>query len=511
MSLLLIHPTGNRNVRAVLAALSNSGQLSGFHSALALGRSARWTSLLPGRFRGELERRRYDLPDAVVHARPWREIVRLVAKRLGWKRLVAHEHGWACVDRVYAALDRAVAAGLRADRTTRAVYAYEDGALRTFTRAKELGIARVYDLPIAYWETGRRLMTEESERLPAWAATLGGGVKDSPAKLARKTRELELADLVVTPSQFVADSLPEWARASKRIVVSPFGSPPPLAASNQRLVTSSEKLEASSQKLGARLRVLFAGSMGQRKGLGDLFAAMRLLNRPDVELVVMGSLQAPMEFYRGEFADFTYEPGRPHAQVLELMRSCDVFCLPSIVEGRALVMQEAMSQGLPIIITPNTGGADLVCEAHEGGTTAAAEPHGGSEGRRDGATDVGTTASEPPASGLRSSGHPASGPLGFQSAEPPASDNRPSAVQTFQSSGPLAIRPSGLPPYGRKATGFLVPIRSPEAIAEAIAWCADHRAETVEMGRAARLKAATYTWEAYGDTVVAAIRGLTSP
>jgi glycosyltransferase involved in cell wall biosynthesis len=106
--------------------------------------------------------------------------------------------------------------------------------------------------------------------------------------------------------------------------------------------------------------------MSQRKGLGDLLAAMRMLNRNDVELVVMGSPQAPMEFYRNEFNAFIFEPGRPHAQVLELMRTCDVFCLPSIVEGRALVMQEAMSQGLPLIITPNTGGEDLIDEGMTG-------------------------------------------------------------------------------------------------------------------------------------------------
>ena len=43
---------------------------------------------------------------------------------------------------------------------------------------------------------------------------------------------------------------------------------------------------------GKSLRVLFAGSMGQRKGLGDLFKAVKLLNRKDIELVVMGSLLA---------------------------------------------------------------------------------------------------------------------------------------------------------------------------------------------------------------------------
>ena len=40
--------------------------------------------------------------------------------------------------------------------------------------------------------------------------------------------------------------------------------------------------------------------------------------------------------------------------------------LPSIIEGRALVQQEALSCGLPIITTPNAGGADLIEEGMTG-------------------------------------------------------------------------------------------------------------------------------------------------
>jgi glycosyltransferase involved in cell wall biosynthesis len=42
------------------------------------------------------------------------------------------------------------------------------------------------------------------------------------------------------------------------------------------------------------------------------------------------------------------------------MNEHDVLVLPSIIEGRALVQQEAMACGLPLIITPNTGGEDLI-------------------------------------------------------------------------------------------------------------------------------------------------------
>ena len=85
-------------------------------------------------------------------------------------------------------------------------------------------------------------------------------------KLARKTRELDLAELVICPSNFVLESLPEKTRNSKTCVVVPFGSP-----------STSDRTQYDSW--GA-VRVLFAGALTQRKGLADLFAAMRLVDSP---------------------------------------------------------------------------------------------------------------------------------------------------------------------------------------------------------------------------------------
>ncbi len=412
--MLVIHPTGNRNVRAVLETLERRGLLERFFTTIAVDPDSPVFRLLPPGFRAEMLRRSFPVPPSRISGRALREAARMVLPKLGFTGVVAHESGWASVDAVYRDLDESCAKALprlARDGKIKQVYAYEDGALETFKAAKKLGMTCVYDLPIAYWEKGRSLMNEEAERLPAWGGTLGGGILDSKEKTDRKTQELELADIVVGPGSFVMDSLPEWA-GEKRRIVSPFGSPhsPP-----SQVIEDAESKRLARFRSGKKLRVLFAGSMGQRKGLGDLFEAMKTLNRQDVELVVMGSLLEAMSFYREQFPDFTYESGRPHSEVLDLMRTCDVFCLPSIVEGRALVMQEAMSQGLPLIITPNTGGADLI---HEG------------------------------------------------------------------------------------ETGFLIPIRSPEAIAEKIAWFAGNRDRISEMSRAAMAHAANYTWEAYGNAVV---------
>jgi glycosyltransferase involved in cell wall biosynthesis len=410
---LLAHPFGNANVRAVLEALHGSGLLAKYVTALGWSERSPLLRAAPAGLRPSLARRSYGLPPEKIAVHPAREVLRFGAGALKISRLTAHERGFASVDQVWQALDAAAAGHLREHHglgSIRAVYSYEDCALQLFEAARELGVRRVYDLPIAYWETAQRLLREEAERYPDWEPTLGG-TRDSAAKLARKTRELELAELVVCPSNFVLESLPQETRTTKRCVMVPFGSP------------TAAGETAPPRSRSAKLRVLFAGALTQRKGLADLFAAMKLVNASNIELVVMGSLVQPLTFYREQLPHFIHEPPRPHAEVLRLMRTCDVFVLPSIVEGRALVQQEAMACGLPLIATRNAGGDDLITEGE---------------------------------------------------------------------------------------TGFLVPIRSPEALAEKISWCATNRESTYGMGIAAQARAAELTWRGYGEKILAAIRALTA-
>jgi glycosyltransferase involved in cell wall biosynthesis len=368
MKLILSHPTANNFARAAAYRFEEEEMLYAFYTSIALFPGGISDKLQKISFLKDMQRRNFK-PELKAYTKswPWLEIGRMLSMKAGLKYTIRNEYGLFSVDSVYKSMDKHVAADLNhaVKHGVNAVYAYEDGALETFIKAKKLGLKCIYDLPIAYWETGKKLMDQEAVRLPEWAATLGGGILDSTTKLQRKTRELELADLVVVPSPFVMDSLPEWAK-KKEVVIAPFGTP---VSNNEDVITQRNKDNTKP------LRVLFAGSMSQRKGLGDLFAAVKLLNSANIELVVMGKPQASMAFYKKEFHDFKYEHGRPNDEVLALMRTCDVFCLPSIVEGRALVMQEAMSQGLPLIITPNTGGEDLVIEGKTGFLIPIRSPH----------------------------------------------------------------------------------------------------------------------------------------
>lgn len=191
--LLFSHPTGNANVRAVLAGLLDAGILGEFHTTIASYPGSVWDYFGNSRWGRDLKRRSYDERlRRLTLQHPYRELGRMLTNRLKLDQLGRHETGVFCIDAVYQGLDRVAATRLRKNPAAYSgVYTYEDGALETFKAAADLNIRRIYDLPIAYWQTLRQLLAEEAGRLPAWKETLAGGVADSERKLERKTRELE--------------------------------------------------------------------------------------------------------------------------------------------------------------------------------------------------------------------------------------------------------------------------------------------------------------------------------
>lgn len=358
--IVLSHPTGNQNVREAGRALEESGSLEGFYTGLAVPEF--WARRIPGKVGQQLGRRVFrDLGKGRVRMLGFREFGRLLCQNLPLGRLLREgESAPFSVDRVYREHDRLLARKLPGLAEVRAVYAYEDGALATFGAARERGLHCVYELPIAWWEARKEIFERERERWPQWRATLPG-LGDSDEKLARKTEEAFLADLLVVPSRFVLESLPAEVRQAVKCEVVSYGGPEPVA-------------EASPRPPDGPLRFLFVGSMTQRKGLADLFAAMKMLGTSAAGLTVLGSPVEPLDFYLREWPGFHFEAPRPHAGVLELMDRCDVFVLPTLAEGRALVVAEALSRGLPVLTTFASGADDLIIPEETGLLVPPADP-----------------------------------------------------------------------------------------------------------------------------------------
>lgn len=347
--IVLSHATGNQFVREALMAFDQAGILGEFWTTLSWNGDGAVNRLLPRSLRRLFERRSFSKSvREKTHTLPLRETVRLLAGAAGASP--QHETGIFSMDAVLRELDRKVATRLRKITGCTAVYAYEDGALETFRTAHDLGVNCIYDLPIGYWRVGQRLFAEEKEREPEWSCTLTGAL-DSAEKLSRKDDELRLADRVVVASTFTKNTLADAPGAAK-IEVIPYGAP--------------QSISAEIRRSAGPLKLLFAGSLGQRKGLSYLLKAVdELKNR--VELTLLGRKAAPgCSPLESAVKRHRWIPTLDHAGVLREMHDHDVLVFPSLFEGFGLVILEAMAQGTPSITTDHTAGPDTIEDGVDG-------------------------------------------------------------------------------------------------------------------------------------------------
>ena len=300
--ILLSHPTGNENVRQAALALHEAGLLREFWTCLSWNDEAPANRFLPAKLRQQLSRRSFHPAlRPLIRTAPAREMGRLLAGAIGVSAFSQHETGPLSIDAVFAGLDRKVAGRLRELADCRAVYCYEDGALETFRAAQERNLPRLYDLPIGYWRVAQQIYAEERTREPEWAVTLSG-IRDSAEKLARKEEELKLATSVVVASSFTKETL-RAAEFTAGVTVIPYGAP-----------SVAERAIASNS---GKLRVLYVGSLGQRKGLSYLLRAIDLLGRGNAELTLIGKKVAegcrPLE---EAIRRHHWIPTLPHGEIL---------------------------------------------------------------------------------------------------------------------------------------------------------------------------------------------------
>jgi len=255
-------------------------------------------------------------------------------------------------DAVYRSLDARVAARLKRAANVDGVYAYDDGAAATFREAGRLGMRTIYELPIGYWRVYRELIEEESALQPDWAATLQGS-HDSAEKLRRKDEELASATQIIVPSNFVKRTLSKANCVTAGVAVVPYGAP---------VIGRQQPREPAR---GSKLKVVFVGSLTQRKGISYLLQAVEHLGST-VDLTLIGARVGECKALDRALHIHRWIPSLPHPGILEEIRQHDVMVFPSLFEGFGLVILEAMANGIPVIATPNTGAPDFFNPGEDG-------------------------------------------------------------------------------------------------------------------------------------------------
>ncbi len=218
---------------------------------------------------------------------------------------------------------------------------------RSFEFAREHGGKTFLDGGNSHPENYWNVVAEEHAR---W----GCPIPPFPRGWHRLALEMmPLVDFVLSPSSYVTRSFLERGFKPEQIIRNVY----PINLDCFRPPTSPRPKERP-------FTVISTGAPSLRKGTPYLLEAFREVRRahPDARLLLTGPPHPSLRDVLPKFSDVPIEwaPGLPHPQLAERLRSADVFVLPSLEDGFARTVTEALGCGLPVITTPNTGASDLI-------------------------------------------------------------------------------------------------------------------------------------------------------
>jgi glycosyltransferase involved in cell wall biosynthesis len=223
--------------------------------------------------------------------------------------------------------------------------------LKTGKRLRQRGTIFICDRGSTHQRYQEQIVHEEFRR---W----GVDPRVNRARNAMWEREVAMydaADAITVPSSFAARSFAEWGIAKDKLHVIPYG-------------VRLEKFHRVAEPPSDTFEVLFVGQVGLRKGIPYLLQAFAGFRHSQKRLRIVGSVQPHLRDLLRRFPQDLVEflGVQPQVEVVRYMSSSHVMVLPSIEEGLALVLGQAMACGCPVIASTNTGAEDLFSDGVEG-------------------------------------------------------------------------------------------------------------------------------------------------
>lgn len=227
-------------------------------------------------------------------------------------------------------------------KNAQGAYTFNGAGHLILKAARECGVFGVVEQTMAPRLTEEGLLHSEIAQFPDWESPLDEDLF-GPSFCERERMEWECADLILCGSEFVRESIAACHGPVERCRVVPYGVDHTYFAINPNRMLH-----------GRPLRVLTVGTIGLRKGAPYVLAAARQL-KGMADFRMAGPIEVLPEAERQLRADLELTGQVPRSEILKHYAWADVFLLPSLCEGSATVVYEALAAGLPVICTPNTG------------------------------------------------------------------------------------------------------------------------------------------------------------
>jgi glycosyltransferase involved in cell wall biosynthesis len=187
---------------------------------------------------------------------------------------------------------------------------------------------------------------------------MDGEIGETPLYL---DEAINLSDVIVAPSLFVKKTLDMAGFSDKKIEIVPFGADiikdfneGDIKERNNNQETITKVITNNQSPITKKIRFIFAGAVNYRKGINFLLEAWDKANLEDAELLICGrvykTIKKEIRKYKNHNVKFL-----GFVNIKEYLRNSHVFVFPTLLEGSAKSVYEAMSYGLPVITTENSG------------------------------------------------------------------------------------------------------------------------------------------------------------
>lgn len=167
---------------------------------------------------------------------------------------------------------------------------------------------------------------------------------DRDERHERELVEWECSDTILCPSEFVAGSLRAQGVRPDKLVICPYGVAMTKASNPTRRTKTSDE----------PLRILFVGEVGLRKGAPYLIEALRTIKRP-VHCRMVGPISLNLRDIEPPACQLEVLGAVPRPEMDSHYRWADLFVLPTLFEGSATVIYEALSNCVRVVTTANAG------------------------------------------------------------------------------------------------------------------------------------------------------------
>lgn len=217
-------------------------------------------------------------------------------------------------------------------------------------------IIKIIDYSAAYAPAAKNVYKKIINQYPNLESTLKADrcVLWDKSYYKDMVEEANLTDLIICASTYTKQTLISNKIDNKKIYVIPYG------------YDSKNDIGDVEKKENEIFNILFVGGVNVMKGIPYVIQALKKIKNNKIRLTLVGNVQDIIRNMVKNDNRIILKGYVPHENIYLEYQKADLFIFPSLSDGFGFAPLEAMSYGIPCIVTNTSGISDIIDNGKNG-------------------------------------------------------------------------------------------------------------------------------------------------